>query len=208
MIYQFSMLITRHLMLVLALATSTSLLAQVGVGARAAVVYSNYAWKKSGALRDYSKLTSGEVGMTFHIPLNRSLALQPEWLFTERGFELEQDRDSEVRMQYLEVPILLKAGYSQKKAVAMVVAGPSFGFGLTTSLTSRDHRESLTFKEAGLQQLEFGFLVGGQAGVGVGPGKVVLDIRYRLGASNIYATPTNFILTSRAFILGLGYQFS
>jgi len=114
---------------------------------------------------------------------------------------------SNATLSYLEIPLLLKATYKSDKLRVFVNAGPSFSCGLgghyknsaagitsnagNTSGTiffdyppSNYNGSSLYFSNTNYDRWDLLFEAGGGVGYDIGPGTLLLDIRYGIGFVN------------------------
>ena len=142
------------------------------------------------------------LGVAVEIPLiNERLTLQPELLLHQKGFTYKytdvdyQDKYS-YTLNYVEVPILMKAAY--RKFYGEI--GPSVGIGLwgkykgtTTSKGQQTSNEGkIKFgKEPDNASVDDHYIdnaldVGLQLGVGVKLAIIIIDLRYAIGLTNLY----------------------
>jgi hypothetical protein len=143
-------------------------------------------------------ITSG-VGL--EIQVNKWFAVQPELLFSQKGFRTEFSEDgfeskSKNTLNYLELPILAKFKFD----IFYANIGPYVAYGLGGNYSSEASFQGDTMEESG--KIKFGempdnyngdnvyvdnaFDFGMLAGAGVKLGPVVLDLRYGLGFTNLF----------------------
>ncbi len=145
------------------------------------------------------------IGVAAEIPLiGETLALQPELLFHQKGFKLDDPGDTEYTaeatgtLNYLELPVLAKVKFGKFYAIA----GPSFAYGiggkykttikdLTTGTTTKSTSDIKFKKEPDNNQsddvfIDNAFDIGVQLGVGMKISVIVIDLRYGLGLTNIF----------------------
>lgn len=139
------------------------------------------------------------LGVGFNMPLGEGpISLQPELNFIQKGFKEEYDVfgttvDSKTTLNYLEVPVLVKATFGEATKF-YVNAGPSVGFGLGGKVKAEagDQEEEMDVKFGDgddedvfyvEKKTDIAFQLGG--GVIIAE-KIMLDIRYGLGLTDLY----------------------
>lgn len=176
---------------------------------KAGVSFSNVAFQNTQAGQ---KATTGFlVGAGFNFPMDTDgfFSIQPELLYIQKGYQSQwstssKTTDANIHLNYLEIPILAKLSFGSESLKGYINAGPSIGFGMggkankttfdgtkTTSVTG-----SVKFGPQPLMansndvyvdnQTDFGLQFGGGIGYQVGPGSLLLDVRYGLGMTNLY----------------------
>jgi hypothetical protein len=100
---------------------------------------------------------------------------------------------SQTNFDYLEIPLLIKVMLPLGIVKPMLYAGPEFGILLSSKI--HEHWEApgfpitdttYDFPDSSRSSSEFGLVLGGGTALDLGPGALVLDIRYTLGLSSIY----------------------
>ena len=132
-------------------------------------------------------------GLVAKAGFNPYLALQMELLFAQKGMKVsvtESGITAKVwtNVNYLEIPLLLKASIPLDPFFIYANVGPSFGIGLSAKLATDPDlglNQTIKFEEGGLQRFDFGVLFGAGVGVKLGNGELFLDLRYTLGISDI-----------------------
>lgn len=177
------------------------------------------------------------IGTGLEFNINENLAFQPELLFVRKGYKAEfiesgvnfkESAEEKVGITYLEVPVLIKYYFGSDRKF-YVNAGPSFGFGL-----GGKYRNEYSYEEPGVLETESGegkvkfgqepannqmrdryFDNGTDIGIQVGGGvflmnKIMVDLRYGLGLTDLFDKAPNFDNTSRnrAIQLTVGFPFS
>jgi hypothetical protein len=147
-------------------------------------------------------------GFGLEIPLKGKFAIQPELLFAQKGWK-DKETDSGITakgsttLNYLEIPVIVKAKFGG----FYLNAGPSLGIGLNGKYkySISDGQQS----ESGSGDIKFGKApdndnsdtgyvdhrtnVGLQLGAGyVIAEKVMIDLRYGFGLSNLFDKETGF----------------
>ena len=151
------------------------------------------------------------AGAFVEIGISDAFALQPELLYSAKGFEeptsFSRERGSnESDLDYLSIPIIAKyALFDDSNLQVTGQAGPYFGILLSAESDGRDVANSYSSLD-----------VGGQVGIGaayrIGPGSITLDIRAGFGLTDIFdldfsgigPSATNQTLPSAT----VGYAFS
>ena len=136
-----------------------------------------------------------------------SVALEVNYV--QKGFELESQStdesgnvtgqlESQMRLQYLEIPLLVRASLPVDGAVVPYVTfGPSFGIALDAEfeaepLPARDMTDDL-------QHVDVGGTVGVGARVGRGPLRLALEARYTTGFDDLWDISGNFESINQTF---------
>lgn len=181
--------------------------------------------------RDYAGQSSligltGGLGINFALTSDEFLSVQPEILYAQKGWSAEStggipNYDGTYRLNYLEIPVLLKINFGGETVRAYVNAGPSFGYLLggrinanvnLLGLIGTDIDEPLEFTETPdptrLNQLdanrtEFGLNFGGGAGYSFGGRVLFVDVRYNMGLTDYNRA---FESKNRVFAFTIGLQ--
>jgi hypothetical protein len=143
------------------------------------------------------------------------IAVQPELLVVTKGANASQAPEEEqVRLEYLELPVLLVLPFRVGRAEPFIYGGPSVMLesrcrwfyreqGLRSNVGCDPPREQLFRRNA----LDYGAVVGGGAAHPLGPGRVSLEARHSWGLRNIHRDPGQE-LRNRTFYVMLGYSLS
>ena len=194
----------KYLVIVLVLSI-TSLNAQNkegNVGVKAGLNFS----KLSGAKEaDLSTRVSFNVGLMLETELSNHIAFQPEVLFSSQGSnEVLGSTDIEYRLNYLNLPLLLKFNLSE---VITFDAGPQLGILISARESNTSIHDSdikTIFKDT-----DYGLVFGLSSKFDNG---LNLSIRYNLGLQNIrntnYSSSNDNKLKNSVFQLSLGYYFN
>lgn len=162
-----------------------------------------------------SALTGFTGGLGVNILLNEKLSLQPEINFIQKGANAEfkqgigdgilEVRSTDVRINYLELPVLVKYSFGDGEVKGYVNAGPSVGYGLggktdyslkyilgNETVYQESGKGSVKFEDAPLEypaedvyfqnRVDIGFQAGG--GVLLFD-KVIVDARYGYGFTSL-----------------------
>ena len=146
------------------------------------------------------------------------LAIQIEALLSMKGAKLtseETDRaghplgefDTFVNLTYLEVPVLLRGTLLRTAPVQpMYYLGPTIGISLGGKVRS-DAPGRLEYDLEDLNALDLGIALGAGVGFDLGGKKVLTEIRYTTGFTDIYDLEGNFDSINHVFSLTAGLVF-
>jgi hypothetical protein len=128
------------------------------------------------------------AGAFLAFPLGDSVSLQAEALFAQKGAKFEfENLDTTLKLDYVEVPLLLKYRFGGEGIRPYVFAGPYVGFRTKAEVevdaggdgTSTDELEDET------KSTDFGAVAGGGLEFPAGSGAFLLEARYARGLTNI-----------------------
>jgi hypothetical protein len=213
--------------LLAALAVSSCGFAQISVTPKVGINLANVAINENNQQAGQQSLlglTAG-VGVNFALTPDNFLSVQPEILYSQKGWGAENsgllNYDGSYRLNYLEVPVLLKINFGGETVRAYVNAGPSFGYLLSGRLTGdwnalgilggeidgpikfTETPNPLLLNELDANRTEFGLNFGGGAGYAFGGKILFLDLRYNMGLTDYNR---NFPSKNRVFALTAGLQ--
>jgi hypothetical protein len=123
------------------------------------------------------------TGVTFggHLAfdLTDTMAIQPEVLFTQRGFSGEgpDDFDFGANLDYIDFPVLLRFGAGDSGLT--VLAGPSFNFNIRAVGTAEDQDDEDIRED--IETFDLGLV----AGVGFYGRSLIVEGRFQEGLTNI-----------------------
>lgn len=168
---------------------SISAQAQMQLGLKAGL---NLANLSGDDISDTDARTGFAGGLFFTYQFNEMFAIQPEAYYTMKGatnsgtFE-GITYESELKLDYVEIPLLLKFLIPIKDSGVRptIFAGPSIGFNM--SAKSKVEAGGQTFEQdiEDVASTDIGLVFGGGIGFPVGNGELGVDIRYILGLSTI-----------------------
>lgn len=135
-----------------------------------------------------------------------TLAVQPELLYVQKGAQDENNSDYKWKIDYLEIPVLLKATFGTGSAKPNLFIGPALGILMSSKFT--DGTNEMDAKD-GTSGMDLGLAIGG----GVDVSKLTFDIRYELGLSNINKAPEGYTgemptTNNSTLMLMVGYSFN
>ena len=198
------------LLVVLFIASAAS--AQIGIGFRAGIISSRNKLEDDGAntkITSQENITGYTIGIPIELGVSNIFTLQPEINFQQRGTDktnkffrdgfIEVEQSIRREINYLEIPLLFKFGYTNENFTVAAVAGPTFSYAISGKTIAGDQIISNTggiqsmtageydidFDREGLKRADFGAHIGLQGGVPLGTGKIILDARYQVGFTNL-----------------------
>lgn len=153
--------------------------------------------------------TAGIVAGAFvTVPVLGWFTLQPEVLYSAKGADFDNGVRSELRLDYLEVPILLRVPLGAAGGARLyAVAGPSFGYRLRarSRTTFSGATEEIDIADD-IEQLDLGLA----AGAGIALRALAVEARYTHGLSDIDTDKDDrggVAVRNRAFAVTLGLRF-
>ncbi len=162
-------------------------------------------------------IAGAEVGFS----ISDMFSIQTGLNFTQKGTEYEEfGATTTLTTNYIELPLLARVSFGSDKVKGYVNAGPSLGLGLNGKIKAEalgfSIEEDISFGDSDASDFSFdnSLDLGVQFGAGVGyllgPGQIVLDLRYGFGISNLFETPdgfdrSDFKSTNNVFAISLGY---
>ena len=156
------------------------------------------------------------LGVPFELAPEGPLSFQADVNLVQRGQRstlrfgglIFTDVQWVTRITYLETNLLAKAGLEAGDLSVAVVAGPSVAYALAGKTVQGDVSERIDWnRDDALRRADIGLAVGAQGSLSLGPGRALLDLRYRLGSSNLNGDddPDAVSIRSRALEVRLGY---
>lgn len=154
-------------------AFSISVAQSVKTGAKAGINFTNF---NGGG--NFDSRTGFMVGgfVKMNIP-ESSVAIQPEVYYAQKGAETSDG--GEIKLEYLEIPILVKVGLSKSDIVKPnIFAGPYAGINLNQSSGGL-----LGSTGNDTENIDFGGVVGAGLDIEAGSSIFTIDLRYGFGLS-------------------------
>lgn len=161
---------------------------------------------QTGDISNEESIGGFRGGAFVNIGLSEKFSLQPELLYSRKGVEQSFSQtalfgtinvNSSYQLDYLSVPIMAKYQFLEIRGFKVFAnAGPYFDFLLNAnaeaSVSAFGQSETTdTTATDFYNTLDFGFAFGTGATYDIGPGKVLLNLRYSLGVSNIATDDLN-----------------
>jgi hypothetical protein len=156
-------------------------------------------------------ITSTVIGGHYRLHFG-PVAVQPELYMISRGATFEVEGNEErVKLEYLEIPVLLVVPFQLGALQPYAFAGPWIGL---------ETRCRYTYEEAGLKTnlgcestsdmfdrraLDYGVTAGGGASYPIGSGRLMLEARHTRGLRDIYDGEGDPEVRNRSFVAMIGY---
>lgn len=152
-------------------------------------------------------------GLFVVVPATERFAFQVEGLYSEKGLSIQDDElgiavDGDLRIQYLEIPVLGRASFgaagSSARVYAVAGAAPAFKLGARIKVEALDEEETEDLSDD-VESMDLG-LVGG---LGLEFGSASIEARYTHGLLSIAkdAEDDEESLKNRVFSVTVGYRF-
>ncbi|GAB2772444.1 porin family protein [Salinimicrobium soli] len=182
---------------------------EVNFGAKAGVNFASFSGDDADDA-EFDGKTGFHLGVIAEIAFSSRFSVQPEVLYSTRGaknsdffFEDEFGDDMsgeiDVKLDYIEIPIMLKYYVAQGFSLQ---AGPQLSFNTKSEMEFSDGSDSITI---GVEDETESFEFGGAVGVGYDlPVGVFFQGRYTMGFSDVY---TDSDIRNNVFQLSVGYKF-
>ncbi|MEM6318696.1 MAG: porin family protein, partial [Bacteroidota bacterium] len=109
-----------------------SAVAQLSLGLRGGINVAEYSFKDNGTNLDQESITGFTFGGLLEIGLGGNIFLQPEFIYTQKGSQLEVlNEENKFNVNYLDIPVLLKIKIINADLFNLnLLGGPSFGLAL------------------------------------------------------------------------------
>lgn len=165
----------------MALCTTQAVQAQSNIGFRTGLNFATFVDRPSNTSVD--SRTGLLVGTYFNFKLvSIPVWIQTEGLYTQKGFE---SGDATLKMDYLEVPVLVKVNFGSGRFQPHVYGGPYFGFPINSEITGNN----LTL-QVNNPETDIGVVLGAGTDITVGLTKINIGARYSFGRDDaIQDTP-------------------
>lgn len=208
--------------LVLAAALAALAAGAAPAGAQAAVgVKAGAALASLSGAQDSESRTGLVAGGYLGFALGDRLAIQIEAVYAVRGGEgvgiganaLDDAAEpSDIRLSYVEVPLLIRAGYPGERLLPSLFLGPYVGFLVSCGLTLSDGSEGDCDDEARAawfnpRSTEYGLLFGGGLDWAVGESTIFIDARYSLGLGSVQDRDDAMDLRNQGLTITGGFAF-
>jgi hypothetical protein len=167
--------------------------------------------KGAGAEPGLTPQAGFTAGAFLTLPVTGLLSIQPEVLLTQKGAESESGpKPYEYRFTYIEFPVLGKLHLAGRSAAFRpnIYAGPFLGVkvgALLDTYLDPSQEESVEESLPAARSIDAGFVVGAGLDVLLGPGRILLDVRY--GGSLLDAFTAGGRVRHRVLSVCLGYSF-
>lgn len=139
-----------------------------------------------------------QVGALANFGLSDLISIQPEVLYSQKGAQVEDASDFKLKLNYIDVPVLVKVNAGG----LFFEAGPQLGILASAKATDGDTDEDV---KDNYNTVDFGYAVGLGYQLETGP---MIGLRYNGGISNIIKDgPDDDKVRNSAFQLYVGYTF-
>lgn len=142
--------------------------------------------------------------------INRLLAIQPEFLYSQKGSTWKGNPDVtyKINLTFVDIPLLVKFFIPVSAQSALrpnVFVGPYAGIKMSAKLIVETAEGSDETDFEDLKKTDLGLVVGGGIDFAVGKGKILLDVRYSFGFSSISNIED---YKNKVFTVLVGYSFN
>lgn len=208
---------------------SNTLFAQSSIGLRGGMTFGNFPNLPINAPENAATDAAGMWGnygaVSFELGITRWLALQPEVTYLQKAGKMRltnNDINLNVKMDYLEIPVLAKFRFGHNRLTGYTAFGPSIGYAVTglTTFNANNVRisDKIRFDDSydGDNQRDNRFDIGAVLAFGMqyklGIGNIVLDARAALDVNDYTKTSgsrTKYGLETNhweGISMSLGYQ--
>jgi hypothetical protein len=176
----------------LALLIAAPLQAQTTIGVKGGINVANVDTNVSD-ISDLAESKTGFVGGAFAtFGLGSLFALQPELLYSQKGFKAEESGQSaELGLNYFEIPLLLKAQFKLAMLRPAIYAGPVLSFETSCTFSFSGASEDCDAGDdfSNRKTTEWGAVFGANLDFFLGPVTLIVDGRYQLGLTNLADVP-------------------
>lgn len=206
--------------------------AQISIGAKTGV---NLADTRIDGLIDglvpdpgvYAGFTAGVVA---EIPVSGGLSFRPELNYTQKGFILSQALDVNVlgidvpvgakaktRVNYLELPLMLKYSFGSREAGLYVLGGPTVAYAAnahlrpvaTVLIDINLPRTDISLSNDIYQRWEVAGTLGAGGQIKAGNGQFFADARFNLGLTNMLNNPiVDIRIKNQGVCLSAGFLYN
>ncbi|MEW6057389.1 MAG: porin family protein [Bdellovibrionota bacterium] len=137
------------------------------------------------------------------------LYLQGEFNYVQKGAEQTVLRtESKIKLDYIEIPLLLKAKYEKMDFKPFILAGPALGFNVNASGESTIGRTQFTSDLTTVDAIDFGLLFGIGAEYHFSSQWAgLLTARYSLGLVDVVETATTWKNHGLQTLAGVMFKF-
>lgn len=162
-----------------------------------------------GDIEGLSSRTGLGVGGFLQVMIGPSFSVQPEALFLMKGASEDDGGDGEVKLNYLQVPVLVQYHLSVPGVSPRVFAGPSLAFEVGCDVEEDGVAGSCEAEGFDTKSADFGLVFGAGVDIPAGGVVVTLDGRYDLGVTDITDVEgeESFEVKNRAWQLFAGVGF-
>ena len=191
---------------------SSTAFSQINIGLRQGVAASTFS-DKGNLYNDNEVTFSYNAGVFSTLPLNKSLALQPEINYVRKGrcnetTELNTTIETDFMLHYLQVPVLLQYRNEQllnkSNSVFYINGGPYAAFVLNTQTRITENTEGgLLVPVPDSKKTDWGATLGIGFQTPIRNKDVRFDLRYDMGLSEIEQQPSEYRTKALSLTVGI-----
>ena len=142
-----------------------------------------------------------QLGVFYTLKLSRSFNFQPEFYYSQRGYQFDQtplyNTNYNLHINYLELPVLfeykLPFDWGFKPGI---IAGPFAALKISRNKQIQFADEEITAAVSSVNNFDYGLVFALGAEFNVWNGQIILDLRINWGFSNVMNQPDEFISLS------------
>jgi hypothetical protein len=143
-------------------------------------------------------------GLFAGIRVTPNFLIQPEVLYTEKGARYEAaGEEAEIRLDYVEVPVLLKGRFGSGGVKPIAFVGPAVAFKVSGKAEFQGEEEDIE----DVKSVDIGIVFGAGLDLAVGSGAFTIDARYTLGLTTFADSPDPDDVKNGVWTFSLGYAF-
>jgi len=176
--------------LVLMVLSSVSLKAEGGI--KAGIELSKIAKLSEIPGETFKTLLGFRGGLFYNFEITKGFLFQPEVYFVQKGMKYDIDATSAVyktKLNYVEIPLLLKYQLAQGEFVPSIFVGPYGAFRI--SAKSVDNTGTSTDIKNDIKSFDYGLTGGFEFAYKMGEtSKLLLDLRYNFGLGKVSSSTT------------------
>jgi len=151
-------------------------------------------------------------GIFFDIRVHERFSLQPELLFSMKGFSMDVDGiDVGLELNYVQIPVLLKLHplLANDAVDPSIYAGPVLGVNVKSEVVGEENGVSVGLDVSDMtKDFEFSLVIGAGLDITAGPGYIVIDLRYDYGLTSIDDSGGDEDIKNWALGIMVGYGFA
>jgi outer membrane protein with beta-barrel domain len=152
------------------------------------------------------------VGAFLAFPLGGTVSLQPEALFAQKGAKFDfTDFETTLKIDYVEVPLLIKARFGGDGIRPYLFAGPYFGFRMKAEVEvdAGEAGNTTDDLEDETKGTDYGAVAGAGLEIPAGNGAFLVEARYARGLTSIASddVETEDEIKNAVWSLLVGFRF-
>ena len=159
---------------------------------------------------EWKEIWNPQIGVFYRLKILKWLAFQPELYYTVKGAKVEgtflgEKVTQTENFKYLELPLLLKTNFSIQDDIWTGVYLGGYGAWNFSANSVYEYKDEITKENIkdDIKNFDYGFTFGGT----IEFWKLILDVRYNLGLSNIKASSfSDFTIKNRAISVLIGFR--